>query len=72
MAEEREAFIGEAMICRVQAMAESLITLQIEILAHLSGKTFKEISDPVWSKINSETKKLIELHSHLPGDHVGN
>jgi hypothetical protein len=72
MAEERQIYIGDAMMCRIQAMLESSIRIQVEIMAFLAKKDFQEVSTPIWRNIDSATKELIKLHSNLGGNPAGN
>ena len=59
---------NDASIFRLQAMLEQLLRIQCEVYAHLAQKDYKEIMDHVLKEVDSSTKELILLHSHLKGN----
>lgn len=69
---ERKINMLDAAIFRVQAMLESSIRLQCEIISHLSNQPFEGISEAVWKEIQRDTKELIEAHSKLSDDPTQN
>lgn len=69
---ERQAKLYDAALFRTQAISETLVRLQCEILAHLSNKPFSEISEIAWKDIDSSTNELIKMHSDLGGSPTEN